>query len=132
MGRTAGGALVTSSNCRNIPCSRLPSIAGILEACSKDGVDALQHRGTLDHEEGPLKEGIDTTVGAAAHIGGKAQEYGAVAADKAQEYGSIAADKTKEVRAYSSTSKPAGACACTSLSHSFPGAADVQGLHSFV
>ena len=131
MGTTAGGALVTSSYCCNIPCSRLPSIAGILEACSKDGV-ALQHRGTLDHEEGPLKEGIDTTVGTAAHIGGKAQEYGAVAADKAQEYGSIAADKTKEVRAYSFTSKPAGACACTSLSHSFPGAADVQGLHSFV
>ena len=90
------------------------------------GLNALQHRGTLDHEEGPLKEGIDTTMGTAAHIGGKAQEYGAVAADKAQEYGSIAADKTKEVRAYSFNDKPAGAgedqrwqdatggaCACT-------------------
>ncbi len=29
----------------------------------------VQHRGTLDHEEGPLKEGIDTTIGAAAHVG---------------------------------------------------------------
>jgi hypothetical protein len=71
-------------------------------------VNALQHRGTLDHEEGPLKEGIDTTVGAAAHIGGKAQEYSAVAANKAQEYGGIAADKTKEVQAPSSASKPTG------------------------
>ena len=49
-------------------------------------LDPVQHRGTLDHEEGPLKEGIDTTIGTAAHIG-----------EKAQEYGSIAADKTKEV-----------------------------------
>ena len=45
----------------------------------------MQHRGTLDHEEGPLKEGIDTTVGAAAHAGEKAQEYGSVAADKTKE-----------------------------------------------
>lgn len=44
-----------------------------------------QHRGTLDHEEGPLKEGIDTTIGTAAHIGGKAQEYGSIAADKTKE-----------------------------------------------
>lgn len=58
----------------------------------------LQHRGTLDHEDGPLKEGIDSTIGAAAHVGDKAQQYGAIAADKAQEYGSVAADKTKEVR----------------------------------
>ena len=45
----------------------------------------MQHRVTLDHEEGPLKEGIDTTVGAAAHVGEKAQEYGTVAADKTRE-----------------------------------------------
>ena len=45
----------------------------------------VQHRGTLDHEEGPLKEGIDTTIGAAAHVGEKAQEYGSVAADKTKE-----------------------------------------------
>ena len=50
----------------------------------------VQHRGTLDHEEGPLKETIDTTIGAAAHIG-----------EKAQEYGSVAADKTKEVSCHS-------------------------------
>ncbi|CAK0785634.1 hypothetical protein CVIRNUC_008845 [Coccomyxa viridis] len=51
-----------------------------------------RHRGTLDHEEGPLKEGIDTTIGAAAHVGEKAQEYGSVAADKTKE----AATKAKE------------------------------------
>jgi len=45
-------------------------------------------------------------VGTAAHIGGKAQEYGAVAADKAQEYGSIAADKTKEAAAKAKDSVP--------------------------
>ncbi len=50
----------------------------------------MQHRGTLDHEEGPLKEGIDTTIGTAAHIG-----------EKAQEYGSVAAEKTKEVHCHS-------------------------------
>ena len=50
----------------------------------------LQHRGTLDHEDGPLKETIDTTIGTAAHIG-----------EKAQEYGSVAADKTKEVLCHS-------------------------------
>jgi len=46
----------------------------------------VQHRGDLNHEEGALKEGIDNTIGAAAHVG-----------DKAQEYGGIAVDKTKEV-----------------------------------
>ncbi|CAL5228085.1 g11154 [Coccomyxa viridis] len=51
-----------------------------------------RHRGTLDHEEGPLKEGIDTTIGTAAHIGEKAQEYGSVAAEKTKE----AAVKAKE------------------------------------
>lgn len=48
----------------------------------------LQHRGTLDHESGPLKEGIDKTVEAAI-----------VTADKTQEVASAAADKTKEVSA---------------------------------
>lgn len=57
------------------------------EAGTDSVADCAQHRGTLDHEEGPLKEGIDTTIGTAAHIG-----------EKAHEYGSVAADKTKEVR----------------------------------
>ena len=45
-----------------------------------------QHRGSLDHESGALKEGIDKTVEAAI-----------VTADKTIEVSSAAADKTKEV-----------------------------------
>lgn len=41
-----------------------------------------------------MKEGIDTTIGAAAHIGEKAQEYGSVAADKTKEVNCIACLQT--------------------------------------
>lgn len=47
----------------------------------------MQHRGSLDHESGALKEGIDKTIEAAI-----------VTADKTTEVASAAADKTKEVR----------------------------------
>lgn len=46
----------------------------------------VQHRGSLDHESGALKEGIDKTIEAAI-----------VTADKTTEVASAAADKTKEV-----------------------------------
>ncbi|CAL8463207.1 g2741 [Coccomyxa elongata] len=54
-----------------------------------------RHRGSLDHESGALKEGIDKTVEAAI-----------VTADKTTEVASAAADKTKEAAAKAKDAVP--------------------------
>jgi hypothetical protein len=58
----------------------------------------LQHRGTLNHEEGALKEGIDKTKEVASATADKTVEMASVTADKTKEVASAAADKTQEVR----------------------------------
>ena len=56
-----------------------------------------QHRGTLDHEEGPLKEGIDKTKEVASAAADKTAEFTKATVEKTSEVASAAADKTQEV-----------------------------------
>ena len=59
----------------------------------------LQHRGALDHEEGPLKDGIEKAKVVAVQAAEKVDEVTAVAADKTKAVASATAEKTQEVRA---------------------------------
>ena len=57
----------------------------------------LQHRGTLNHEEGALKDGIDKTKEVASQAADKTIEVASAAADKTKEVAAATADKTQEV-----------------------------------